>query len=254
MCIRIADLPDDRLNAAKQSMRQHKYALLDQLYPSALCRIICQQMDGFTAGPGIEINYNGSETRAWSAQKRSSEIAAFCAFADELISHINGYAKRAGTVLAIKNQALSAQDRRSPVGRWHIDSWRSQEKVFLFLTDTTARSGPFEFIPDTHRFGFRIKKALQPGFFFNLSTLLRRGAPRPYQSIADDKIQTLFASGFAPKPVVVKAGTVLIADTSYLIHRARPCIDGERYALTAYYSVKPGFKDFDLHSPVTPMP
>jgi hypothetical protein len=131
-------------------------------------------------------------------------------------------------------------------GRWHIDSWRPQHKVFLFLNDTTEDSGPFEFILNTNRRGFRLRKALTPGYFFNFRELFRSGVSRPYQSIDDRKIEALIEEGYRAHPIIVKAGTVMIANPSYLIHRARPCTRGKRYALTAYYSIGKNSKDFNV--------
>ena len=42
------------------------------------------------------------------------------------------------------------------------------------------------------------------------------------------------AKGYRPVSVICKAGTMMVADTS-AIHRARPCLEGSRYALTTYY-------------------
>jgi len=39
---------------------------------------------------------------------------------------------------------------------------------------------------------------------------------------------------------------VLLIDTAKLIHRARPCIGGERYALTAYYRTGEGYHDYNV--------
>jgi len=234
------------LNRVKSAMKTDKYFVIPGAYSEQFCTIIRQQIDAIQEGIGVEINYNGTEVRVWSAQKRSVEIQQFCDHANLLISAVNGREKLAGTVLAIKNSALMDADKSSLKGRWHIDSWRSQEKVFLFLNDTTENSGPFEFIPNTNRWRFRLRKALKPGFFFSYKEILKRDGSRPYQSINDNKIEALIKDGYPTKSVVVKAGTVLIADTSYLIHRARPCIEGQRYALTAYYSVKQNFKNFDI--------
>ena len=132
------------------------------------------------------------------------------------------------------------------MGRWHIDSWRSQEKVFLFLSDTTEKSGPLEFIPNTHKFWFRLKKALEPGFFFNHFSMFKKGISRQYSSIPEKKIEALFNSGYKTKPLLVKAGTVLVINSAKLIHRARPCKEGQRHALTAYYSTAKGFHDYDV--------
>lgn len=231
---------------AKIAMQKHSYFLIPNAYPQEFCDEIKVEMDKVRAGLGIEINYGGSETRIWSAQKRFRGVKRFFDDSNQLISLISKQEEVAGTILAIKNIALSDEDQKHITGRWHADSWSSQKKVFLFLSDTTEESGPLEFIPNTHKFFFRLRKSLEPGFFFNHFSIFKKSASRPYSSIADQKIEALFDKGYNVKSVLVKSGTVLVIDTAKLIHRARPCIKGQRYALTAYYSVPKGFHDYNV--------
>lgn len=231
---------------AKVAMQKHSYFLIPNAYPQEFCDEIKVEMDKVRAGLGIEINYGGSETRIWSAQKRFRGVKSFFDDSNQLISLISKQEEVAGTILAIKNIPLSDEDQKHTTGRWHADSWSSQKKVFLFLSDTTEKSGPLEFIPNTHKFFFRLRKALEPGFFFNHFSIFKKSISRPYSSIADQKIEALFDKGYNVKSVLVKSGTVLVIDTAKLIHRARPCIEGQRYALTAYYSVPKGFHDYNV--------
>ncbi len=231
---------------AKIAMQKHGYFLIPNAYPQEFCDEIKVEMDKVRTGLGIEINYGGSETRIWSAQKRFRGVKSFFDDSNQLISLISKQEEVAGTILAIKNTPLLEEDQKHITGRWHADSWSSQKKVFLFLSDTTEKSGPLEFIPNTHKFFFRLRKALEPGFFFNHFSIFKKSASRPYSSIADQKIEALFDKGYNVKSVLVKSGTVLVIDTAKLIHRARPCIEGQRYALTAYYSVPKGFHDYNV--------
>jgi len=231
---------------AKVAMQKHSYFLIPNAYPQEFCDEIKFEMDKVRAGPGIEINYGGSETRIWSAQKRFRGVKRFFEDSNQLISLISKKEEVAGTILAIKNIPLFEEDQKHITGRWHADSWSSQKKVFLFLSDTTEKSGPLEFIPNTHKFFFRLRKAFEPGFFFNHFSIFKKTASRPYSSIADQKIEALLDKGYNVKSVLVKSGTVLVIDTAKLIHRARPCIEGQRYALTSYYSVPKGFHDYNV--------
>jgi ectoine hydroxylase-related dioxygenase (phytanoyl-CoA dioxygenase family) len=231
---------------AKIAMQKHSYFLIPNAYSKEFCDEIKAEIDKVRSELGVEINYGGSETRIWSAQKRFRGVKLFFDDSNKLISLIFKKEEVAGTVLAIKNIPLLEENQKHITGRWHADSWSSQKKVFLFLSDTTEKSGPLEFIPNTHKFLFRLRKTLEPGFFFNYSSIFKKSAPRPYESIADHKIESLFVKGYKAKPVLVKAGTLLIIDTAKLIHRARPCKESERYALTAYYSVPKGFHDYNV--------
>jgi len=241
-------LTKNNINNAKIAMNKEKYYLLPDAYTKNFCEKIIEQIDGFskTKGSGVEFNYGNTEMRVWSSQKRSPEIEKFFIDANKLMTSVFEKESNATTVLAIRNNALEKDDTVNMKGRWHIDSWRSQQKVFLFLNNTSAESGAFEFIPKTNKTLFRLKKALEPGFFFNYKELLKKNVTRPYQRIDDEKIDALFKHGYKATPVIVTAGTIMLVDPSYLIHRARPCYERQRYALTAYYSTGDGYKDYDV--------
>ena len=232
---------------ARKAMKKDSYFLMPNIYSKEFCEEIKSDIDKIKSRIGVEVNYGGTETRIWSAQKRFENVKRFFDDSNKFISTVLNEEHIAGTVLAIKNNPLPKEDHKNKVGRWHADSFSSQEKIFLFLTDTTEESGPLEFIPNTNKTLFRVRKALEPGFFFNhFDLFFKRKNLRQYQSIPDIKVQPLFNKGYKPKPVIVKAGTVLLIDTAKLIHRARPCIEGERYALTAYYRARKGYHDYDL--------
>ena len=235
------------VSQAKAAMKEDCFFLIPNLYSKAFCDEIKADIDSISSGSGVEVNYGGTETRIWSAQKRFSGVKRFFDDSNELASSVFEKKMIAGTVLAIKNKPLTELNQTHHVGRWHADSFKSQEKVFLFLTDTNEDSGPLEFIPNTHKTLFRYTKALEPGFFFNyLNFPIKKKGLRQYQSIPDKKIQSLFDRGYKTKPLLVSAGSVLLIDTAKLIHRARPCKEGMRYALTAYYSTGKGYRDYQV--------
>jgi len=236
---------DEVVFNAKSAMKKNQYFIIPKAYSKIYCDKIRRQLDDFNKGPGVESNYNASEMRVWSAQKRTPEINQFFIDSNDLITRVSGKSSQAGTVLAIRNTALKVYDKLNLKNRWHIDSWRSQLKVFLWLSDTTEESGPLEFIPNTHKLSFRLRKACEPGFFFDMKTIFKKNVNRPYQGISDEKIQLLFDRGYKTHPVLVSAGTVMVVNSSYLIHRARPCLRGSRYALTAYFDVSEDLFDKD---------
>ena len=234
------------IEEAKEAMNNNSYFIIQNAYSKNFCEQIKTDINKVNSGLGVEINFGGSETRIWSAQKRFKGAKKFFDDSNKLLSSILNQNNIAGTVLAIKNNPLTEDHQKHSMGRWHIDSWRSQEKVFLFLSDTSEKSGPLEFIPNTHKFLFRWSKALEPGFFFDHFSMLKKGAPRRYSSIPDKKIEALFNNGYKTKPLLFKAGTVLVINSAKLIHRARPCKEGQRHALTAYYSTTEGYHDYDV--------
>ncbi len=104
--------------------------------------------------------------------------------------------------------------------------------MFLFLSDTTEASGPFEFLPRTQQTAFKMKMLLR-GTYIRPGDIVGKGT-RTYSSLDDAWVSGLAQQGYTPMPVLCPSGTIMVVDSS-AIHRARPCRDGSRYALTAYY-------------------
>lgn len=188
-------------------------------------------MDSYSSSDGVERNYGDTELRIWDAQKRHALLAGFWEQCNVFMSCLLNADTEAYTLLAIRNRALDPEDLGSRQGRWHIDSLRRQYKIFLFLVDVGDGTGPFEFIPGSHRPAFKAAMLLRgmylgPGDFVS--------GRRRYAALDDERLERLTRDRRAPMPVTCLAGTVMVADTS-AIHRARPCRQGTRYALTAYY-------------------
>lgn len=223
----------EHVHDAREALKKNGVYLIDQAYDENYCEKIINFIDSQKEDSNVEINYSGTEKRIWQSHKIYPLIKDFANDSGEFLSSVFGKKFEPSDVLAYKNTALDNSDQNSRKGRWHIDSFRRMYKIFIFLTDTTELSGPFEYLPNTHKTSFRYKMALKQNFFFDFTKLLS-GGKRPYQSISDDKIGKLVEHGYQPTPVIVRAGTVMVVDTSS-IHRARPCIVGNRYALTAYF-------------------
>ena len=95
----------------------------------------------------------------------------------------------------------------------------------------TDESGPFEMLPGTQAMSFKVKEALK-GNMITPGDLIK--GTRSYSKLKEELIQKLVSSGQEKKVFIVPAGTVAMVDTS-CVHRARPCAEGHRYALTSYY-------------------
>lgn len=199
--------------------------------PQEQCEVIKKEIDALAEAPDTEINYGGSEHRVWKANEKSAVFEEFREFSDKVMSSVEKEEKAAFNILAIRNRALLREDAELIQGRWHLDSLRRQLKIFVFLTDVTEKSGPFEMIPGSHRTSFKIRHALK-GDFFTPKDILN--GSRKYQHLKETLIERIVASGHERKAFTIKAGTIAMVDTS-CVHRARPCLKGERYALTSYY-------------------
>lgn len=220
------------IRGARSALETDGYFVIEGAYPVSLCREVIDIIDSHVPDQRTDLNYAGTELRIWDAQKRYAPLYDFYDQCNVFTAALTGTDVEAGTLLAIRNRALDLSDQESRHGRWHIDSFRRQLKVFLFLTDTTEQSGPFEFVPGTHVPKFKAQM-LGRGLYIRPGDLLSRSGRRAYQRIDESVVERLAESGFAPRPLLCSAGTVLVVDTSS-IHRARPCTAGARYALTTY--------------------
>jgi len=180
---------------------------------------------------GAEINYEGTEKRIWDGHLLSADISVFEKMANDVVSRFLGRSVEAYTVLAYSNKPLPSNSR-AELGRWHIDSLRRQMKVFMFLTDTTEASGPFEWVVGSHSVQFKVR-ALLGGHYWSFWPI-HRGGTRKYSKLPDGWVEEELRNRHEIRPLLCGAGDVFLVDTSS-VHRARPCREGARYALTAYY-------------------
>lgn len=191
------------------------------------------QIDKCSLAEDVEVNYNGSEHRIWRAYEKHPLIADFKKFSDEVMSKIKGTSQEAYDVLACRNFEISKENNDIIGGRWHLDSFRSQKKIFMFLSDVSKHSGPFEMVCGTQRFSFKFSELLK-GNLITMSDVIN--GTRRYRSLSEQVVKKIIDSGnYKSKVFDVPKGTVAIVDTS-CVHRAHPCFEGNRYSLTTYYS------------------
>lgn len=180
----------------------------------------------------LDINYGGSEHRIWHANEYLDTAEAFRMFSNAIIPKLEGAAQPAKNILAIRNKPLNKENMALRKGRWHLDSFKRQYKVFVFLQDVNENDGPFELIPRTQQTFVKVKHAL-PGHYFHMRDFFLRNGKRGYQNVSDSFIEDVKKT-YPSQIFTVQAGAIVIADTSAL-HRAHPVRGGERYALTSYH-------------------
>ena len=135
--------------------------MIDGGYDAGACRRIVSFIDGYSTPGSTENNYAGTELRIWDAQAEHPLLAGFARECDGFLTDVVGRPMRSHTLLAIRNRALDPADRQSAMGRWHLESFKRQLKIFLFLTDTTEASGPFELLPRTQQTAFKLGMLLR---------------------------------------------------------------------------------------------
>lgn len=214
-------------------MRSRGFYLFDRKLDHTVCADLKGRIDKLSKAEDVEINYAGSEHRIWHAARKDEAFGPVEELSNACMPTLYGRPSAAFNLLAIRNRPAPPEAERFDV-RWHIDSFRKQLKLFLFLTDVGEDNGPLEYLPGTHRKAFKYRYALPLGYYTMRDLKPENRGRRSWQRIHDNTIAKVESMGHHAKPLTVPAGTFALVDTSAL-HRARPCINGERYAVTSYH-------------------
>lgn len=163
---------------------------------------------------------DSGDVRYWNPDTQKNRIlSAFRTLAE----------KQAAEILRLKNPTvvlmlnyISAET--CPIGSgggWHVDSVRTQHKIFCYLTDCIEEAnGPLTLL--SHPLGPVGRAAIYLNWLFG-------GKKR----FSDAVIKRLKSLGFSEKPILLKAGQPFRIETSQ-IHRGKEITKGERIMLTAY--------------------
>lgn len=240
--IRYADLNFDlrTLAGQRQKLKSKGFILIEDALPADYCEAIVGFIDAHLDENNGEHESGqvGTMQRIWSAEKYSIVVQDYKEKCSRILSSLFGQSLQPQRILAMRDMAIPFKTQeefdRFAKGRWHIDSWNDQYKIFLFLKDVGPDNGPFEFIPGTNG-AFKKKLAFtRPWWFFNPFTHFT-STKRPYQSISDERVQSIIDCGLPSLPLLAKQGTLLIVNPSALIHRASPIKTGSRYLAVAYF-------------------
>lgn len=214
----------------KQIVANEGYYISKNKFPVQWCFSLKELIDDLARLKGVEFHYNNSEARVWDMEKASGRAETFRQCTD-LVREKFEIRKKVRTILGIRNRpVLESTDR---VGRWHTDSFRKQIKVFCFLNDVSEKTGPLQVIGKTNGIRFKLLHGILRQNYFGV--LPKRNFKfRKYACLNETFIESMLKdSRLQSKLFSVETGTIVICDTS-CIHRASPCEEGERYALTAY--------------------
>lgn len=213
----------------RDAVHREGFAVLQSRATPEGCAHIKAFIDQFPAEKA-EINYGGTEKRIWGSHKMDLVVQAFGELSEHVMGSVFNARPKVKTVLSYSNHPIPPEDRLM-TGRWHLDSLRHQYKLFCFLTRTDEQTGPLEVVPGTHRTSFKLLP-LVTGQYISFSDL--RNEKRRYQKLDESWVKTQCRKAGGSVPFLCEAGTLILVDTS-AIHRARPCLEGHRYALCAYY-------------------
>jgi len=164
-----------------------------------------------------------NDERIFNIEKESQYIKDTFSNNILLNSIAKDYTRRPLKKKTLANKLIYEPGKRKNSGAgWHRDNHDMQFKCLLYLTDVTEKNGNFQFITN--------------------SSKRHIGYPTPRTSsyntrFADSTVDTILSSNNDCQlyNVVGKAGTLVIADTTY-IHRGNIIEEGERLALTEYFT------------------
>lgn len=165
---------------------------------------------------------HAQDKRIFGIQKVNKLASIY--FKDKNLLNIGEVVNKENTYCAFTLLNWLKDERRGSSGEgWHRDSFLSQYKTILYLTDVNKQSGPFQIMPKSHKLR-NILKLMLRGKLSYLQTRYQDAEIKDYSNILKKKIKTITG----------KAGTLIIFNSS-TIHRGKPIIKGERLALTNYY-------------------
>jgi hypothetical protein len=230
----------DTLTSKLPELKEKDFLLIEDAAPADYCHAIASFIDSYLDERNCEheSGHLGTMQRIWAAEKHSGIVQDYKRKCARILSTLFGKPLEPQKILAMRDRVAAFKTReeqeRFARGRWHYDSWTNQYKIFLFLKDVGPDNGPFEFIPGTNGAFKRKLVMTRPWWLFNPLTHFT-STSRPYQSISDERVQSIIAKGYPSSPLLARQGTMLIVNPSALIHRAAPIRAGSRYLSVAYF-------------------
>lgn len=188
-----------------------------------------------------EVVRRNSDLRVFGAEALSPSIAEFST--DAFLGQMASSYMQASTVNAftLVNKVETRADSMGSGEGWHKDASFRQFKAFLYLNDVGEHNGPLQLVARSHWVTQYVHDM--------------RAGELPFRQlrIRDEQMEKILReSGNRLVNVTGKRGTLILADTA-CIHRGRPPMSGERYALTNYYvepwQITPEF--INAYSPVS---
>ena len=224
----------ENTKSARLELAKHGFVIFNRVYDENFIEKAKALFELPESDNKSELVHFGSEKRIWGAEQISSTVADFMSQSDAFLSAILEKKYLSYTILGQKIQQVDKEIAQNAKSRWHIDSMSSQYKIFCYLSEAGRANGGLEFLQRAngdYKWHLVFKN---PSMFANYKMFFNRKLSRPYECLDADYIERLKAS-YPVKTVTVPPGSILVAKTSSLIHRARPCESGQRYSLTSYY-------------------
>jgi hypothetical protein len=214
------------LDTLRGQIKENGVAVIPGYWPAGKCEAARAAFDRVLMDhpASIQIYSGGSDQRLYGME---SAHPLFAEFHDD--PFLKGFGELDGG-LELYNFATLGGRIRAMAGNsgsgdgWHRDAHGYQFKSILYLSDTAAENGPFQYLQGSHR---RWRVAIDTAF----GDLPE--APNTRYAAADIERVTK-RLGLTIKSFPAPAGTLLLVNTAG-IHRGMPLQASTRYALTNYY-------------------
>ena len=217
---------EDRGKQHLRAVAAEGISVIENYYTREQCNALIAEMERLFKeyDQFIERDACNSDNRAYAANRASAAIAKY--FSDSFITDLSKayMGPQEQCFFTLANKVVPFPGNLGSGGGWHRDTpHEHQFKSILYLTDVTAETGAFEYIPRSHKVSYFVKAIRSAGIKFAQNRL------------SDEDIQRLVTSlGVEPRVMSASAGTLILVDSSG-VHRGRPIMSGVRYALTNYF-------------------
>lgn len=216
-----------------EQVKKDGYVVINEYYSKEWCAAKIEKLNTLIEmyRSDIWVDENESDHRVYGAERLDTSFIDF--YEDERINNIlqtyEGANYSDGFVLGGK---LTAKEKNlGSGGGWHRDTaWAKQTKAIVYLQDVIDQNGPFQYIKKSHKLANQISRSFKYKFWFRKY----RFQEHEIEKMKNEKTPTVTLTG--------KAGTVILVDTRG-IHRGKPIVRGERYALTNYKYIRKGIPE-----------
>ena len=205
-----------------KSIQSDGFCLLENYFTEIESDYLAEKIKNFTNTNSDFVHF-ADDRRVFGIENCLPDLSRF--HGDNLFSRIgNAVAhKKLYCPFTVSGWLESSQSSAGSGGGWHRDSFSSQFKVMVYLTDVSDTNGPFQILPGSHKY-FSILKQL-------LSRKVKWDQDRYTESQIFEIIKSL---NFNIKTIFANKGTAILFDGS-TIHRGSPILQGDRVSITNYY-------------------
>lgn len=215
--------PNKDLREIANSLNTQGYHVIPRFIDNKECENLRSVYNALSEDKSTKVwsDHLGADKRIYGIDNISAEFKAL--FEKPLLQDLTKYYISSNTAnMVLCNKITAVDNNLGSGGGWHRDSInRRQLKFIVYLTDSDAQTGCFEYSPGSQHISSK----------HNINKLLNRNASEYRYS--DRDIEKLKEENIQFKNLEGKAGDLIIVDVSG-IHRGRPIEKNERYACTHY--------------------